>query len=427
MNRPAPAANALPEPDVALAERLFDTLARETADTLGVTRAAFGPGEQFAHDLVAGEARKVGLDTRVDAAGNLYVRLPGHGATGRSIVVGSHLDSVPMGGNFDGAAGVLAGLAIAVGWQKAGFRLADDLLVLAMRAEESNWFPFSYIGSKTALGLLPPEALEVRRSDSGRTLAQHMSELGFDPEPVRAGEPQIDPASIRAYVELHIEQGPVLIEEDQPVAVVTGIRGSFRYRELRVLGQYAHSGAVPRAYRTDAVVAAADLVMRLQSEWLKLEADGRDMTFTVGQFFTDPAQHAFSKISGEVGMAIDVRSHEPATLEAMHARCLHHFAEIERIHGVTVERGPKTGSTPAVMDAGLIEAFQRGQDETGLRRFTMASGAGHDAATFAGAGVPSVMLFVRNQNGSHNPDEAMEMPDFDLATRVIAHGLAHLA
>lgn len=426
MTSSSPVIDNFPEPDIPLAGRLFETLARETRDTHGVTRAAFGDGEQFAHDLVAAEAAKAGLETRVDAAGNLYVRLPGSGGTGRSIIVGSHLDSVPMGGNFDGTAGVFTGLAIAVAWKKSGFRLADDLLVLSMRAEESNWFPFSYIGSKTALGLLPPEALEVRRSDTGRTLAEHMVQLGFDPEPVRAGKPQIDPASIRAYVELHIEQGPVLIEEDQPVAVVTGIRGSFRYREARILGQYAHSGAVPRAYRRDAVVAAADLVMRLHKEWLQLEADGRDLTFTVGQLFTDAAQHAFSKVSGEVGLSIDVRSHEPATLEAMHTLCLRHFEEVERTHDVKIEPGARTGSTPATMDADLIEAFQSGQEATGLRRFTMASGAGHDAATFAGAGVPSVMLFVRNQNGSHNPDEAMEMSDFALATRVIAHGLVQL-
>ena len=265
----------VPEPDIALAERLFDILAKETADTAGVTREAYGKGEQFAHDLVAAEAKKVGLPVTIDAAGNMYIRLAGSAPNPRTIIVGSHLDSVPMGGNFDGAAGVLTGLAVIVAWQKAGFRLADDLVVMAIRAEESNWFPHSYIGSKSALGLLPAYALDVKRSDTGRTLAEHMKELGFKPDAVRAGEPQIKPADIRAYIEMHIEQGPILIEKNQPAALVTGIRGSFRYREAQVTGEYAHSGAVPREYRHDAVVGAADLIMRLQNEWLRFEREGQ--------------------------------------------------------------------------------------------------------------------------------------------------------
>lgn len=417
----------VPEPDIALAERLFDILAKETADTQGVTREAYGRGEQFAHDLVAAEAKKVGLPVTVDAAGNMYIRLAGSGPNPRTIIVGSHLDSVPMGGNFDGAAGVLTGLAVIVAWQKAGFRLADDLVVMCIRAEESNWFPHSYIGSKSALGLLPSYALDVKRSDTGRTLAEHMTELGFKPDAVRAGEPQIKPDDIRAYIEMHIEQGPILIEKNQPAALVTGIRGSFRYREARVTGEYAHSGAVPREYRHDAVVGAADLIMRLQNEWLRFEREGHDMVYTVGMLSTDPAQHAFSKISGDVSLAIDVRSHNVATLDQMRARVTKIVSEVERDQRVTIDLGPLTGSTPAVMDRELLDVFGKAMDQIDLPRYEMACGAGHDAAVFSGTGVPTLMLFVRNQNGSHNPDEAMEMADFAVVTRLLAHGLTLIA
>ena len=425
MPQTAHAPHQVPAPDIALAERLFATLAQRTKDVLGVTRAAYGEGEQFAHDLVAAEAARSGLERSVDAAGNLYLRLPGDGASRRAIIVGSHLDSVPMGGNFDGAAGVMAGLAVLAGWARADYRLSDDVVLMAIRAEESNWFPYSYIGSRAALGRLPPEALDLRRSDTGRTLADHMSQLGFDPEQVRAGVPQVEPASTRAFIELHIEQGPILIERSAPVAVVTGIRGSFRHREARVVGEYAHSGAVPRTYRHDAVVATADLVMRLHAEWLRLEAEGRDLTFTVGQLATNPEQHAFSKIAGEVNLSIDVRSHHTPTLDLMRELCLGHIDEVAARHGVTIEPGPLTGSRPAFMDQELIGVFSAAMEEVGLPRFEMPSGAGHDAATFADAGVPTAMLFVRNQNGSHNPYEAMEMADFAMATRVLAHGLAH--
>jgi N-carbamoyl-L-amino-acid hydrolase len=426
LDRPTPLRN-VPEPDIALAERLFDILKKETADTEGVTRAAYGKGEQFAHDLVIAEAHKVRLPTWVDAGGNLYVRLEGTGKDRKTIIVGSHLDSVPMGGNYDGAAGVLTGLAVIVAWQRAGFRLKDDLVVMVTRAEESNWFPHSYIGSKSALGLLPDYALDVKRSDTGRTLADHMTELGLKPDVVRAGVPQIKPENLRAYIEMHIEQGPVLIEKELPAALVTSIRGSFRYREARVLGEYAHSGAVPRAYRHDAVVGAADLIMRLQQEWLRFEAEGHDMVYTVGMLSTDPVQHAFSKISGDVRLSIDVRSHSVPTLDKMRERLLTIVAEVEAMHRVKVNLGALTGSSPAVMDRKLLNSFGDAMDEVGAPRFEMACGAGHDAAVFAGLGVPTLMLFVRNQNGSHNPDEAMEMADFAVVTRILAQGLTMMS
>ncbi len=426
LDRPSPS-SPVPEPDIELAERLFAILKKETADVAGVTRAAYGDGEQFAHNLVIAEAEKVGLPTRVDAGGNLYVRLEGSGTNRKSIIVGSHLDSVPMGGNYDGAAGVITGLAVMIAWKRAGFRLKDDLVVMVTRAEESNWFPHSYIGSKSALGLLPAYALDVTRSDTGRSLAAHMTDLGLQPDIVRAGVPQIKLEDIRAYFEMHIEQGPVLIEKDLPAALVTAIRGSFRYREARVLGEYAHSGAVPRAYRHDAVIGTADIIMRLQDEWLRLEAEGKDLVYTVGMLSTDPAQHAFSKISGDVRLSIDVRSHDVPTLDEFRARLHGIVADAEKKHRVTVDLGPLTGSTPAVMDRKLLDTFGDAMDRIGLPRFEMACGAGHDAAVFAGAGVPSMMLFVRNQNGSHNPDEAMEMVDFAAVTRLLAHGLAMMS
>jgi len=421
-----PHSRSIPEPDIGLAERLFDILRRETADTEGVVRAAYGDGEQFAHDLVTAEARKVRLETSVDAAGNLYIKLPGSAAQPRTIIIGSHLDSVPMGGNFDGAAGVLAGLAVIVSCQKAGFRLADNLVVMAIRAEESNWFPHSYIGSKAALGLLAASALEVRRSDTGRTLAEHMTALGFKPDVVMTGAQQIRPEDIRAYIEVHIEQGPILIEQNLPVGLVTGIRGSFRYREARVLGEYAHSGAVPRRYRYDAVIGVADLIMSLQEEWLRFEADGHDLVYTVGILSTDPAQHAFSKISGDVRLSIDVRSHEPATLERMQERVAAIARGVEARRSVRIDLGQLTGSTPAIMDRALLDTFSTALERIGIPAFEMPCGAGHDAAVFAGAGVPTLMLFVRNQNGSHNPAEAMEIADFAAVTRVLAQGLALL-
>ena len=415
-----------PEPDLQLARRLFDELDRATRDGRGITRASYGAGEQFAHDLVARTARDVGLAVSTDVAGNLYATLPGRKKDAKTFLIASHLDSVPQGGNFDGAAGVLAGMAILSAWKRAGFAPDFDTTVMAIRAEESTWFPYSYVGSKGALGLLPADALEVRRADTRRTLAQHIDELGFDSKAVRNRTARWKPADVKGYVELHIEQGPVLEGSSIPVALVTGIRGSFRYREARVLGEYGHSGAVPRAYRHDAVVAAAEFVVRLDEKWRELEAAGKDLTLTVGKFFTDAEQHAFSKIAGEVNLCIDVRSHERDTLALVREFTDSLAQEIGSKYGVRFELGVLTGSEPASMDAGLIAAFDRAANALGIAHTAMPSGAGHDAAVFAGAGIPTLMVFVRNQNGSHNPDEAMRMEDFDAAIRLIGYAVANL-
>ena len=418
---------SVPAPDFKLATQLFDTLAQRTRDTVGITRASYGEGEEFAHHLIAETGRAASLAIATDVAGNLYITLKGRDPAKGTFVIGSHLDSVPQGGNFDGAAGVIAGIAILTAWKRAGFEPPGDVAVMAIRAEESTWFPYSYVGSKAALGLLPKAALDIPRADTGRTLAQHMAELGFDPDAVARGEAYCTPDKLRGYVELHIEQGPVLVGREIPVALVTGIRGSFRYREARILGEYGHSGAVPRAYRRDAVVAAADFVTRLDLEWQRLEQAGHDLTITVGKLFTDPEQHAFSKIAGEAGICIDVRSNSKPTLALVKASLDTLAHDISRKYGVRLELGPMTGSDPADMDRDLLARFTSAAEELNVPYIQMASGAGHDAAVFAFAGIPAAMIFVRNQNGSHNPNETMRMDDFELAVCVIARAVAGLS
>jgi N-carbamoyl-L-amino-acid hydrolase len=415
---------SVPDPDFRLAAELFETLDRRTRDGAGITRASYGEGEQFAHDLIADVARREGLSVGKDAIGNLYVTLKGSEPSGKTILIGSHLDSVPQGGNFDGAAGVIAGMAILVAWKRSGIVPRHDVAVIGIRAEESTWFSYSYIGSKGVLGRLPPEALDVKRADTGRTLESHLNELGFDAASVRRQVPHFRPDNLRCFIELHIEQGPVLVGTDTPVALVTGIRGSFRYREAKIIGEYGHSGAVPRAYRRDAVVAAADFVSRIHEKWIELEGEGHDLTVTIGKLFTDAEEHAFSKIAGEIGICLDVRSHSKETLGVVREYAQELATEIESKHSVRFDLGPLTSSEPALMDDDLLTLLDRTATQSSISHSLMASGAGHDAAVFAGAGVPTAMIFVRNQNGSHNPNEAMEMPDFELAVRLINHSLA---
>ncbi len=416
-----------PMPDLDLAGQLFDTLAARTRRGRGIERDSYGAGEQVGHDIAAEAARALGLAIAVDAIGNLTMTLPGRDRSAPRVLMGSHLDSVPQGGNFDGAAGVVAGLAILSGWRRRGRTPARDFAVMAIRAEESAWFDVPYLGSAGAFGLLDPACLDGRRADDGRTLEDALTAGGFDPGAIRDRRRLLDPAGIAAYLELHIEQAPVLVHLDRPVAVVTGIRGCRRLRHVRCLGATGHSGALPRAYRQDAVAASVALLGRLERAWQAREAAGEDLVVTTGEFTTDPAQHGPSKVAGETRFVIDIRSVSDRTMEAFEAEVRAHAAAVEAEYRVTFVLGESTYSPPAVMDDGVRRALAAGMASLGLPPQAMASGAGHDAATFAAMGVPTGMIFVRNRNGSHNPDEAMDMADFALATRALAEAVAALA
>jgi len=405
-------------PDVELAERLFAELRARSFDGVGITREAYGPGERMAHALVREAGEAIGLESRVDPLGNLYLTLPGADRGAKRVVLGSHLDSVPQGGNYDGAAGVLAGLAAVAGMRRAGFTPARDITVMGIRAEEAGaWFPTSYPGSRGALGALRAEELGVRRMDSGRTLAEHMREEGFDPGFAERGERVLGPESVAAYLEVHIEQGPVLDAEEIPVGIVTGIPGSRRLRAARVVGEYNHSGGTPRKYRRDAAIALAELAVALDEAWCRLEMQGHRMVCTFCVLATTP-EAGFTKIPGEAVFQLDVRSTNLRSCDLLFEVLYGKVAEIEARRGVRFELGMEGGSRPSLMDAGVQAGLARAAEGLGVNFLRMASGGGHDAAAFAQAGVPAGMLFVRNQNGSHNPAEAMRMEDFARACAV---------
>lgn len=409
-----------PSPDTGLAATLFSAIHEATRDPLGgVTREGYGPGEQKAHDIVRAAAEREGLRTRIDPAGNLYMTLPGADPSAKRIIIGSHLDSVRHGGDYDGAAGVMAGLAVAVGLRKAGFVPRRDIEIMAIRSEEGGaWFPTPFPGSRAALGLLQPDALATHRMDGSVTLEQAMRDTGFDPAWCLSGQRELGPDNVQAYVELHIEQGLVLEEANLPVGVVFGLPGNRRHRFARVVGEYNHSGTTPRRHRRDAVLAAAELAYRLEQCWIRLEEEGHDLVVTFCVFETTP-QAGFGKVPGEVTFKLDVRSGQQAALDALY-RDLHALiAEIEARRGVRFELGPEQARAPVPMDAETVDALARAAADASVPFLHMPSGGGHDAQSFVAAGIPAGMLFVRSQNGSHNPDEAMRMADFDAACRVL--------
>jgi len=403
------------QPDLELAASLFEALSRATRRGRGIVRDSYGAGEQTAHDIVRSTANAMGLETSVDAIGNLFMTLPGRDRSAARIIMGSHLDSVPQGGNFDGAAGVVAGLSVLSAMRNAGITPGYDLSVMGIRAEESAWFDVAYIGSAGAFGLLDPACLSVPRSDNGQSLESALEQRGFDPRPIRERRRLLEPSAVRAYLELHIEQGPTLLARGFPAAVVSGIRGCKRFRNARCTGEYGHSGAVSRSYRHDAVAATVAFLHHMETVWLEHEAAGTDLVLTAGELFTDPAMHGPSKIAGETRFVLDIRGLSATTMNEVADEARAAAARISAAYRVNIELGAATDSPTAMMDERLRSAL--------LSRlappFEMASGAGHDAAVFARIGIPSAMIFVRNDHGSHNADEAMSLEDFGVGARAL--------
>jgi beta-ureidopropionase / N-carbamoyl-L-amino-acid hydrolase len=397
--------------DRALAGALFDALRAASFDGVGITRESFSARESAALDILEAKAREFGLETARDAAANLVVTLLGSEPDLPFLACGSHLDSVPQGGNFDGAAGVVAGLAVLARFKRDKIVPRRTLKLFGFRGEESSRFGKAYMGSLALFGKLTPDDLKTRDRD-GHTLGDCMREVGADVARIEKGEPLLDPGRIAAWVELHIEQGPVLVARELPVGIVTGIRGNVRHRAVECLGEAGHSGAVPRWLRHDAVFAVAELMTHLDRHWRTLLERGRDVVVTSGVFGTDPAEHAIARIPGKVSFSFEVRSQSKETLEGFHDLFRSECDLIAEERGVKFSFDRRLESAPATMDADWVQRLRRAARALGLPDEEIPSGAGHDAATFANAGIPSAMVFVRNENGSHNPKEAMNLDDF---------------
>ncbi len=410
----------------AYAEDLFDQMARCSQRPRGITRDTYGAGENAAHDVFAKHGAGLGLEIRRDAAANTYATWPGNDRRLPRIIVGSHLDSVPHGGNFDGAAGVVAGLVAVAALRELGAVPRRDLTVMGIRAEESVWFQVSYIGSRSALGTLPPSALDARRIDTGQTLTEHLAASGGDPAALREGEREIAPTDVHAFLEVHIEQAPSLVELGKPIAICTGIPGNFRYPDARILGRYDHVGT-PRRFRRDAATAAADFAMALDRLWQEHETAGIPMAATLGRFHTDAAAHGMTTVAGEFRFSLDVRAYDAAVLAKLEARLCDIAREIEASRGVRFDLGPRASAEVGIVSPTIRSELEQAAALLGISAATIGSPASHDTAAFASAGVPSAMIFVRNENGSHNPDEHMEIGDFLDACAVLAAWIAEHA
>lgn len=409
-----------------MAEKLFSDVRELTFDGVGVTRQSYGRGESDTADYLRAFAASEGLEVRADRAANLVFGLPQTAAASAVTWCGSHIDSVPQGGNFDGYAGVVAGLLCLIAQKAGGTPYARPLEVVAFRGEESAWFGKAYMGSGALFGKVSESDLALKQRTTGESMEACMRRCGADVEAIRAQQPLLDKARIKAYLELHIEQGPVMVARQLPLAVVSGIRGNVRHNRVVCHGDAQHSGVVPRWLRHDAMFAVADLIMRIDEHWRVLLERGTDLVVTTGIVSTDPAEHSISRIPGQVSFSLEARSKSTDTLEAFYQLVRAECGSIERERGVRFEFDRRLLSEPATMDEKLCGVLSEACAAQQAAFELIPSGAGHDASLFANAGIPSGMLFVRNQNGSHNPHEAMDIEDFMLGVGAMDAAFARL-
>lgn len=393
-----------------LAQAVFDeirAISASPAPGRGVTRLGYGPVETAVMARLEEKGRELGLEISHDLAGNLWMTVPGEDRTLPALVCGSHADSVFDGGNYDGLAGVAAALLAAKTMKVQGFTPKRDFCVVVLRSEEQG-----LIGSKAMMGKLSEEDLDRRWRPDAPTLGESIAACGIDPAPLVSGKPVVDPKRIAAFMELHIEQGVRLDMPEGPrVAIVTGIRGLVWHRTIECVGTTAHAGAIDYPYRKDALAASMAFLTHMHERWADRVARGEDLVFTTGILRT-PDAGTFNKIPGYVAFSLDARSLSNETLSSFYDEYRREAQRFGEAYGVEFRFDPVGRLVAQKSSSELIGRLHRAADELAVPVIEEPSGAGHDAQTFGLEGIPFAMLFVSNQNGSHNPDEAMRMEDF---------------
>ena len=384
----------------------------------GWSRPAWSPAHEEARAWLLARLRAAGLETRVDAAGNVFGRLPGGDPGAACVMTGSHIDTVPRGGPLDGALGVLAGLECLRAVMAAGVALPRPLEVAAFSDEEGRFY--GLFGSRAMTGSLDLALAARLRDPDGLPLPEAMRRAGFDLG--RAPEARRDPRTIAAYVELHIEQGPWLEEASVPIGVVEGIVGIRRHR-LTFLGQPDHAGATPMDRRRDAFFAAADYATRSRAAVLR-GGRGRAVT-TIGVVQVEPG--VANIVPARATLLQELRDPDPEVLDRLARANAAGARRAARRHGLTVEVEELMRVAPMPMAPRVMAAIERAAAGLGLGTRRMPSGAGHDAQVLA-AVTEAGMVFVPSQGGrSHRPDEWTDWPAIEPGANVLLGALCELA
>ena len=387
----------------------LDELAECSEDPAELTRRYLTPEHAQAADLIMRRMREAGMSARLDAVGNVVGRFPGRRPDARRLILGSHLDTVRNAGKYDGALGVMLPIACIRSLHERGRQLDCPIDVIAFGDEEGLRFQSTLIGSRAVAGDLDPATLDAI-DENGMHLHEAMRDFGLDPDAV--GEAGYRRDEVAAYVEVHIEQGPVLEAEDLPIGVVTSIAGAVRLR-VEVMGRAGHAGTVPMNLRRDALAAASEAVIAV--ERICHETPGT--VGTVGILKT--VSGAVNVIPGVVEFTIDVRGESDDRRRIALGRIDEAFAEIASRRGVLFDCVPTHEIGARQCSPRLMQRLGEAVEGEGFEVRRLPSGAGHDAIAMAHL-TEIGMLFVRCRDGiSHHPAESMTVADAGVAARVL--------
>jgi hydantoinase/carbamoylase family amidase len=386
----------------------------------GVTRLAFTPADQSARRLFQDKLAAAGLRVRVDAIGNVFGRRGGRETALPPVLLGSHMDSVPNGGRFDGPLGVLSALEVVRMLDDARAETRRPVEVACFAAEESSRFGSGTLGSKAVVGKLKPDMLDRLRDPEGRTLAEVLQECGLLPD--RLPEVRRRPGEYHAYLELHLEQGAVLEHAGIPIGLVTGIAAPTRFH-VTYTGRADHSGATPMGLRRDALVAGAELVLSVRR--IVLAHGSPTSVGTVGVLRVQPG--AMNVIPGQASLGIDLRDIDADAKSRIAKKVQAAARRIARKWKLDVSVETLTDESPVPLSERVRQVSAAACQACGIPFQELPSGAGHDAMYIAEI-AETGMIFVRCREGiSHNPAEFVEPQDIAAGAAVLAETALRLA
>lgn len=370
----------------------------------GVTRLGYGPEENKMHNMLKDISKGLGFKVETDSAGNSFVGI-GDAKYEKYHLIGSHLDSVPSGGRYDGVCGVLSGLLV-LNWIKK-YNLKIPVKVVAFRCEESSAFGRATIGSSLSTGSIKDSELAKLKNVNGESLLDVFEKYGYSPEPYKM-------QNVIDYIELHIEQGRVLWEKGMDIGIVTSIAAPRRYR-LNILGRQDHSGATPMYMRKDALCAAAEVISLVEE--LGKKESVHSTVATVGIIKEKP--NVMNVVPGFVELGIDIRGIDKDSINRVLDGLKKDTDNIMKRRGIDYEFQKISSSDPVTLDRSVIESLKRAAKKLNIDFVEMPSGAGHDAMEMANI-TKAGMIFIPCKEGiSHNIHEKADLDKVIEGSKII--------
>jgi ureidoglycolate amidohydrolase len=402
-------------------QRQIDELAAiSSAPAPVVTRILFSEADLRAREYVKGLCRKEGLTIREDAVGNIFVLWEGKDAKLPAVATGSHIDAIPNAGRYDGVVGVLGAIEAIRAMKESGFQPERSIELIVFTAEEPTRFGIGCLGSRLLAGALSLEKAASLRDPEGKSLEELRGQAGFVGKDMK--QVRFAPKTYAAFVELHIEQGPLLEKENIPIGVVEKIAAPSTLR-VQLTGVGGHAGAVLMPERHDALLAGAEIALAVEHAALK--SGSPDTVGTTGVFRIEPG--AVNSVPCKAWLEIDLRDTQLSTRDAALEKIERAVAEICQRRGITFALERLNVDAPAICDQGLVGTVMESGKELGLKVKKMISRAYHDSLFMAQI-CPTTMIFIPCRGGvSHRPDEYSSPEQIKNGVAVLAFTLAKLA